>query len=73
MTSKIFDTNYAKHATLLELVSVALADSRWHENECDTIYAHTKEMGVSAEKVEQLKEWVLQNFRFYQEALELPA
>ncbi|CRF45656.1 hypothetical protein [Helicobacter heilmannii] len=25
---KIFTTNHAKHATLLELVSVALADSR---------------------------------------------
>ncbi|CRF45065.1 molecular chaperone DnaJ [Helicobacter heilmannii] len=70
---KIFDTNYTKHATLLELVSVALADSRWHENERDTIYTYAKEMGVSTEKVEQLKEWVLKNFRLYEEALELLA
>ncbi|BDQ29120.1 molecular chaperone DnaJ [Helicobacter ailurogastricus] len=67
----IFNTNYTKHAALLELVSVALADSRWHDNERDTIYAYAKGMGVSTQKVDQFKEWVLKNFRLYQEALEL--
>ncbi|GMB92343.1 hypothetical protein NHP200010_00540 [Helicobacter bizzozeronii] len=68
---KLFNTNHAKHALLLELASVALADSRWHDNERDTIYSYAKEMGVSTQKVDQLKDWVVKNFMLYQEALEL--
>ncbi|WP_104640901.1 molecular chaperone DnaJ [Helicobacter bizzozeronii] len=68
---KLFTTNHAKHAVLLELTSVALADSRWHDNERDTIYSYAKEMGVSTQKVDQLKDWVVKNFALYQEALKL--
>ncbi|WP_104750945.1 molecular chaperone DnaJ [Helicobacter salomonis] len=68
---QLFTTNYAKHAVLLELTSVALADSRWHDNERDTIYSYAKEMGVSPQKVDQLKDWVVKNFALYQEALKL--
>ncbi len=68
---KLFTTNQAKHAVLLELVSVALADSRWHDRERDTIYTYAKEMGISTQKVDQLKDWVLRNFALYQEALQL--
>ncbi|WP_163555311.1 molecular chaperone DnaJ [Helicobacter suis] len=68
---EIFTTSYAKHATLLELVSVALADSRWHDNERDTIYSYAKEMGVSTHKVDQFKDWVVKNFMLYQEAVKL--
>ncbi|WP_120951411.1 molecular chaperone DnaJ [Helicobacter sp. L8] len=68
---KLFTTNHAKHAVLLELTSVALADSRWHDNERDTIYSYAKEMGVSTQKVDQFKDWVVKNFMLYQEAVKL--
>ncbi|WP_121756696.1 molecular chaperone DnaJ [Helicobacter felis] len=68
---QLFTTNYAKHAVLLELTSVALADSRWHDNERDAIYSYAKEMGVSPQKVDQLKDWVVKNFMLYQEAIKL--
>ncbi|WP_104682783.1 MULTISPECIES: molecular chaperone DnaJ [Helicobacter] len=68
---QIFITNHAKHAALLELVSVALADSRWHDNERDVIYSYAKEMGVSTQKVDQFKDWVVKNFMLYQEAVKL--
>ncbi|WP_104625643.1 molecular chaperone DnaJ [Helicobacter felis] len=68
---KLFTSNQAKHAMLLELVSVALADSHWHDRERDTIYTYAKEMGVSTQKVDQFKDWVLKNFALYQEALQL--
>ncbi|WP_104759882.1 molecular chaperone DnaJ [Helicobacter bizzozeronii] len=68
---QLFSTNHAKHAVLLELTSVALADSRWHDNERDTIYSYAKEMGVSTQKVDQLKDWVVKNFALYQEAVKM--
>ncbi|GMT39181.1 hypothetical protein NHP20013_13060 [Helicobacter bizzozeronii] len=68
---QLFSTNHAKHAVLLELTSVALADSRWHDNERDTIYSYAKEMGVSTQKVDQLKDWVVKNFMLYQEAVKM--
>ncbi|WP_260320515.1 hypothetical protein [Helicobacter gastrocanis] len=50
---------------------MALADSRWHDNERDTIYAYAQEMGVSTHKVDQFKDWVVKNFMLYQEAVKM--
>ncbi|WP_104760737.1 TerB family tellurite resistance protein [Helicobacter cetorum] len=69
--SPIFTENKAKHSLLLELIGVALADSRWHENEKALIEKYAHKMGVSEQKVEELKNWVLKQMELYAQVVSL--
>lgn len=64
----LFTTNREKFSFLLELISVALSDGEWHEQENMLIKQFAHQLGVSDEQIATLKQWVEKQFAVYKEA-----